>query len=670
MPRAAVALAVLLALSGLSSSRGADVGEPAPVNPYRGMREREEVYEFARKPAVTTQGDRYVITFTSKAACDATVSILGPDGRVVRHLASGVLGRNAPHPFRQDSLTQRVEWDGLTDGFRKAPAGCKARVSLGLRATYDKSIACDPYLLPEGKREAGLLVARGADGTIYVVSEVQNSVVGRVYDRRGKYLRTFLPVPADQVVKVASAFGWKLARTNWGDRVPICGWFGPYSQFTGSWKTGVDKALPALVPGVKFERGPRPTEIPKPVSAGAGAGIVDLKFVHLAADRARDEVYTGFGGQYRFDGKTGKLDTTWFADNGLGKGSPACEVCVGVDALVYLRFGQHCYGRYMVRLDHEGEVVPFAEEHAVRVGGGDGWWTRLPAAFKGGVDAVYCGVRGHSNTFTHGLYVSPSGRLIVGGIQEIDAKWAVARGIVREADGPEIKGTYVLVWDRDGKLLTANAVGMTRHGHGLTIDRDGNIYAVIAGVMPAGQETLEGSDIPADFRVQGGYGSLVKFRGRGGRFPLGEVRTGLEAPPGAVKLTMRRVGPPKEPGFATGALWAYGGIVGQCAGSCRCNHTRHDMDFFARSWIPANQCFSVMVLDANGNRIARFGRYGNVDDSEADVKTKRGDGIRLAWMRSVAVSDEALYVADTGNRRVLRAALSYAAEETVPLPER
>jgi hypothetical protein len=593
------------------------------------------------------------------------VSILDQDGKVIRHLASGVLGRNAPWPFRQDSLRQRIAWDGLTDDFRKAPAGCKVRVCLGLKAAFHRGIAYDHYLLPE--KGGKLLVGTGPGGECYVVSEVQNSVVGRVYGKDGRYLRTFLPVPAAQVKQAAPAMGLKLATTQWGDRVMVCGWFGPYSQLKGAWKTGLDRALPTLAPGVQFERGPRPKEIPPSTVAGAGAGLVGLKFVHLAADRARDEVYAGYGGQVRFIGRTGELDPTWFPQDGLVGGSPACEASIDVDGRVCLRFGQHCYGKHMIRLDHEGRPVPFGKEHTVHVAGGEGWWTRLPAAFQGGADAVFCGVRGHSNTFTHGLYASANGRLIVGGIQEVDAKWAVEHGVVKEASGPEIDGTYVVVWDSDGRLVTPNAVGNTRHGHGLTIDRDGNIYAVIAGVLPAAQKTLEGCDIPAEYRTQGGYGSLVKFRGRGGRYPLGEVREGDDAPPDAVKLVMSRIGPPKSPGYATGALWAYGGIVGQSSGDCRCHHTRHDMDFFARSWVPANQCFSIFVLDSNGNRIARLGRYGNVDDTEEDLKAGR-DGLRFGWVRAVAVSDVALYVADVANRRILRAALSYHAEETVDLP--
>jgi hypothetical protein len=56
-----------------------------------------------------------------------------------------------------------------------------------------------------------------------------------------------------------------------------------------------------------------------------------------------------------------------------------------------------------------------------------------------------------------------------------------------------------------------------------------------------------------------------------------------------------------------------------------------------------------------------------VDDTEADLKAGK-DGLRFCWPRAVVASDTALYVADVGNRRVLKAALSYAAEETVPAP--
>ena len=84
------------------------------------------------------------------------------------------------------------------------------------------------------------------------------------------------------------------------------------------------------------------------------------------------------------------------------------------------------------------------------------------------------------------------------------------------------------------------------------------------------------------------------------------------------------------------------------------------MGYWARTWIGANQLGSLIVLDANGNLIGRFGRYGNVDDAD-----EAHDRLHFAWIRAVAVSDTAAYVVDQPNRRIVRAALQYAAEETI-----
>ena len=45
---------------------------------------REEVFEFAQKPAVTRSGDRVEIAFESKGFCDATVAIENSDGKIIR----------------------------------------------------------------------------------------------------------------------------------------------------------------------------------------------------------------------------------------------------------------------------------------------------------------------------------------------------------------------------------------------------------------------------------------------------------------------------------------------------------------------------------------------------------------------------------------------------------
>ena len=113
---------------------------------------REEVFEFAQKPRLARRGDRVEIKFETKGLCDVTVAIEEasvkapgtfiegrqsgddgrpspapgtrspvpgnegspsnlrhlrnlrmPSGKIVRHLASGVLGPNAPEPFRKNS---------------------------------------------------------------------------------------------------------------------------------------------------------------------------------------------------------------------------------------------------------------------------------------------------------------------------------------------------------------------------------------------------------------------------------------------------------------------------------------------------------------------------------------------------------------------------------------
>ena len=77
---------------------------------------RENVFAFARKPSVRfVQKDRYEIVFAMKGYCDVTVDVVDSGGAVVRHLASGVLGKNAPAPFKKDALTQKLYWNGKDD---------------------------------------------------------------------------------------------------------------------------------------------------------------------------------------------------------------------------------------------------------------------------------------------------------------------------------------------------------------------------------------------------------------------------------------------------------------------------------------------------------------------------------------------------------------------------
>lgn len=667
--------------------------KPAPVNEYKGMQEREEVFEFSVKPQIAKGRERgsWLITFASKGNCDATVSIVDTNGVVIRHLASGVLGKNAPYPFQQDSLSQKIEWDGLTDDFKPALSGVegkadavgfKVKVSLGLQVKFDCNIDNGEITIQSSPFQLG----KAEDGTVYVGSgERGDNAAVRAYDKDGKYLRTILPLPAAEIEKNAkplpngyasmipqNRYGeWMrrngevpaFATTKWGDKVPFGGGFGLYR--------GTESArLIQAQPGVKSV-----TNVTS--FAASESGLAKLKgglsgvvgSPRMSADRRKDILYirTGGGTLDRFDGRTGEKDKSWKV---LTMGDGLSEFCPDLDGRVYVRSGGAAYGTIMFRVDYDGKVLPFTRNVADNISkfarGYGSVTSYFPREFKGmsaaAVGAVYCGTMGYCNCWQTGLHVSPNG-IIATSIHEVSATWvrehnlplALSRDPGTKEAGGVTRTDYALVWSSDGDLLSASAVDGHRGGQGIAMDRDGNLYLMEGGVLPAGQKSFDGVDYsPPNMSV----GTLIKYRGQGGKYPLGKISWTKEAAPAeAVKLSG---------GYATGALWAYGGTTETPAGGCPCNHQRFDMDYWARLWVPSTAIFSVVVLDSNGNRIARLGRYGNRDDGEADLKAN-GSGLRFVWPKLVTVSDAALYVADTGDSRIVRATIGYAVEETVEL---
>ena len=85
-------------------SRAADVPSDDPLRQNLPVQvdelkvKRESVFEFTEKPVITRNGDTITIGFTTKSLCDVTVAVEDAQGRIVRHLASGVLGPKAPEP--------------------------------------------------------------------------------------------------------------------------------------------------------------------------------------------------------------------------------------------------------------------------------------------------------------------------------------------------------------------------------------------------------------------------------------------------------------------------------------------------------------------------------------------------------------------------------------------
>ncbi|MDD4892075.1 MAG: hypothetical protein PHU85_19305, partial [Phycisphaerae bacterium] len=156
---------------------------------------------FSAKPQAVKDGAKVKISFTASAATDAEVAVVDSGGRIVRHLAAGLLGDNAPAPL-QKGLKQELTWDGNDDAGAVAdPAKgpYSARVSLGLSAA-PAGTAFGPGEKP-GQLTNVLGLSAGPDGRVYVLSERWarawwHGTAMHVFKANGEYEKTIKPFPA------------------------------------------------------------------------------------------------------------------------------------------------------------------------------------------------------------------------------------------------------------------------------------------------------------------------------------------------------------------------------------------------------------------------------------------------------------------------------------------
>jgi hypothetical protein len=235
-----------------------------------------------------------------------------------------------------------------------------------------------------------------------------------------------------------------------------------------------------------------------------------------------------------------------------------------------------------------------------------------------------------------------------------DQKW---KGTVQENEKnyapPLYPGRYrfceIHVWDEHGKVVRQDAVPGLGILDGAFIDRDDKVYTLIQAVR-----VLDGKPYE-----NGKTGTLVKFAPEKARlWAPGEDKV-------PVPLTPENTpeGPKDLNKFwVQGAEWFYGG-AGHCmraTGGCNCWHSRFTLDYFARSFVPETERYSVAVLDTAGNLVTRIGKYGNADDP----------GIGLVYPSYVAThTDRRLFVTDQGNARVASIRLGYHATEKVALKD-
>lgn len=164
---------------------------------------------FVAKPAAVRSGKTTKIEFTVDRPTDVAVTIEDAEGRIIRHLAAGVLGPNPPAPLKPDTLAQSLDWDGK-DNFGKRAAGgpLRVRVQLGMRAEPGGFLMHNPHA--SGEVSA---LAVGPRGTLYVFHKdgTANGNMGghkiKVYDRDGKHQKVLVPFPADIAADKVKALG-------------------------------------------------------------------------------------------------------------------------------------------------------------------------------------------------------------------------------------------------------------------------------------------------------------------------------------------------------------------------------------------------------------------------------------------------------------------------------
>jgi hypothetical protein len=228
-------------------------------------------------------------------------------------------------------------------------------------------------------------------------------------------------------------------------------------------------------------------------------------------------------------------------------------------------------------------------------------------------------------------------------------------------------GVNVKIWDDSGTLKSASALPMVGPPGGIRTDGQGNILIVVP-FQRQGQACPAGLDPAAPLaskamRNEGFWGTLFKFAPGHGRIrgAFGAKWDYPATPPthswGGIRI------------WVEDYLWDYPGVskITGLDNSCACPHGRFDLDDFGRAFVPQTYLHSVRVLDPNGNNVLRIGRYGNLDCQGPKSMFPEPD-IGLTYPNLVAASDTAAYIADPGNSRILKAALSYAAEEVVPAP--
>jgi hypothetical protein len=151
------------------------------------------------KPTIKISGKTVEISFKVKKYTDVAVEVIDSKGNVIRHLGAGLLGPNAPLPFKKNSKTQTISWDLKDNDEKKIDPKGKFRVLVkaGLKPAFGRII---------GQSGQTLQIIRGLEvddkGNLIVISKGmplthRPQLEIKVFNREGVYQRMILPVAAN-----------------------------------------------------------------------------------------------------------------------------------------------------------------------------------------------------------------------------------------------------------------------------------------------------------------------------------------------------------------------------------------------------------------------------------------------------------------------------------------
>jgi hypothetical protein len=647
-------LAAVLTLAALAVPT-ADAAEPRP--------------EFTRKPTARRINGKVRIEFAVNRKTDVTVFVLGAGGRVVRHLASGVLGKTPPKPLKP-GLVQSIDWDRRDDLGKpcsESGGAYKVRVGLGLGLKPDKVVTS------RGGLSAIRGLAVGPRGELYALGMVGNLHSGDaspaclVYDRSGKYLRTIMPYSAElpaakverpgvvavhhksgaiyalsgpkscKLVKISGLGGKVAASLN----LPLYGGI-QHAHYRPVMALDAEAQPPVVwiggANGFSRYRIMRCEDAGGKFAGGRDVCPPALTSTDLSLDRERDALCLrpgapNLGSAVWIDGASGKR-TRVRVRYARGSTSGGSLLVCGRDGFMYLKTAGQREKGGIYRFSREMKPMPFENGRAfVSVPGEATKFDSLHLLARG----LDVNARGHGAV--HIEYRGPRNR-------NSGRHWG-----------------KVLTFEGSGKVLSHSLVdGLTAGACSPRIDAAGNIY-VADCCKPAGRVLPPGLDgrVPRSRKLPTGApnwypamcGSIIKFPPSGGKLRGG-----------GSKVTVGYGG--KHDLTLSGALWQRDGVSGTPlhkgvggAYYCSCEQMRFDVDGFGRVFAPDVVRYQIAVMDSAGSPIGRFGTYGNID-----AQSRGGAALRFAWPLHVAAGDRAVYVGDPLNRSVLRAELTYAREGT------